>query len=125
MENVQNAINWFEIPVTDFPRAKSFYEAIYQYEMPVMEMDNSQMGMLPHSPTGIGGAICRNEWYKPSAEGSRVYLNGGDDLQTILDRVEAAGGKVILTKTNIGQDMGYYAFFTDSEGNTVGLHSMN
>jgi predicted enzyme related to lactoylglutathione lyase len=53
-----------------------------------------------------------------------VYLNGGKDLSVVLDRVEKAGGKIMLPKTKIDDEMGYYAIFNDCEGNKVGLHSM-
>lgn len=125
MELPTNAINWFEIPVSDFNRAKKFYSAIYNYEMPEMEMGPVKMGMLPSEQGGgVGGAICYGEGYEPSEKGARVYLNGGDDLTVVLDRVEAAGGKVVLGKTDIGEGFGFFAFFHDTEGNWVGLHSM-
>ena len=128
MEAVKNAVNWFEIPVTDFARAKRFYEAIFDFEMPEMEMEGVKMGILLYDQpgNGVGGAICQGEWYTPAGNnGTKVYLNGGDDLHTVLNRVERAGGQVIMPKTPIGQDMGYMAFFHDTEGNMVGLHSMN
>ena len=65
------------------------------------------------------------EWYKPSGnEGPKVYLTGGDDLQNVLSRVEGAGGQITMPKTQISPEYGHMAFFQDSEGNVVGLHSM-
>ena len=52
-----------------------------------------------------------------------VYLNGGDDLNIPLGRVEAAGGKIIMPKTDI-QENGFIAQFIDTEGNRVAFHSM-
>lgn len=120
-----NAINWFEIPVADFERAKKFYTTIYQYEMEEMEMQETKMGMLPYKPAegGIGGAICYGEGYEPTSKGARVYLNGGQDLSVVLGRVEGAGGQVILPKTKITDEIGYFAIFSDTEGNQVSLHS--
>ena len=71
---------------------------------------------------GIGGCIIQGEGYEPSATGSLVYLNGGDDLSIPLSKVEAAGGKILLSKTGIGPN-GFMAYFTDTEGNKVGLHA--
>ena len=71
---------------------------------------------------GIGGCIIQGEGYEPSAKGSLVYLNGGDDLDIPLSKVEASGGKIILRKTAIGKN-GFMAYFTDTEGNKIGLHS--
>ncbi len=71
----------------------------------------------------IGGCIIEGEGYEPSAKGSLVYLNGGDDLSIPLSKVEGAGGKIIMPKTAIGPH-GFMAHFTDTEGNKVAFHSM-
>lgn len=122
-----NALSWFEIPVDNLERAIKFYSTVLEAELPKQDMGTSVMAFLP-AQDGVGGAIVHvhdKSWaYKPSHSGSIVYLNGGDDLSIPLSRVEAAGGKVITPKTDIGQDFGYFAFFEDTEGNRVGLHSM-
>jgi predicted enzyme related to lactoylglutathione lyase len=118
-----NALNWFEIPALDYGRAEKFYNTILATELVPMEgMEGFQMGMFP-AEDGVGGGVIQGEGYKPSLEGAIVYLNAGDDLNGVLGRVEAAGGQVIVPKTSIGEN-GYFAFFKDSEGNRVGLHSM-
>jgi predicted enzyme related to lactoylglutathione lyase len=124
MEMHTHALSWAEIPVADFERAKKFYNALFAFEMPEMPMGSGKMGILLHDREhgGIGAAIVEAEGYEPSDKGSIVYLNGGQDLTMVLDRVEAAGGQIEQGKTEIPQ-MGYYAFFTDSEGNKVGLYS--
>ena len=125
MEMLHHAINWFEIPVNDFNRAKKFYSRIYDFEMPEMVMGNTRMGFLlcEQEKGGIGGAIVEGLEYVPSSEGVKLYLNGGNDLQTVLNRVEAAGGKIITQKTQITPEYGYFASFEDSEGNFISLHS--
>lgn len=125
MEMLTNAISWVEIPVTDFMRAKQFYSAIYDYEMPEFEMGPIKMGILLYDQEkgGIGGAICVGEGYEPSTKGTKVYLNGGTDLNTVLSRVATAGGNVIMEKTSIGEN-GFMGLFHDTEGNLVALHSM-
>ena len=127
MEMLHNAVSWVEIPVADFDRAKKFYSTIYDYEMPEMDMGPVKMGILLHHRDngGIGGAIVCGEMYTPSKQGSRVYLNGGNDLNTVLNRVEAAGGKVVMGKSYLGEGMGYIALIEDCEGNYVSLHSVN
>jgi predicted enzyme related to lactoylglutathione lyase len=124
MENLKNAINWFEIPVVDFERARLFYSKIYDFEMPAIQMGADQLGFFPVQPGHIGGAIIKSEGQLPSVQGSLIYLNGGDDLSIICDRIEEAGGKVIQAKTPISPENGYYALFHDTEGNRVALHSM-
>src|SRR5688572_23794784 len=99
-----NAINWFEIPVKNFDKAKSFYEAILGAELQVMEAMGMKSAFFPadFEAGGTGGCIIQGEGYEPSAKGSLIYLNGGDDLSVPLSKVEQAGGKVILPKTAIG-----------------------
>ena len=125
MEMVLNAVNWAEIPVTDFERAKMFYNAIFDFEMPDALVGKNRMGFLLYEfqKAGIGGAIVKGKDYKPSKKGSKVYLNGGTDLNTVLNRVENAGGKIVHTKTLISEQNGYFASFEDTEGNQIYLHS--
>lgn len=126
MEMVTNALNWFEIPVANFERAKKFYSLIFDFEMPENQMGPNRLGFLLYDfkARGIGGAIVHGPGYVPTEEGSLVYLNGGADLAIPLGRVEQAGGKIILPKTLIAADLGYFAIIRDSEGNRVALHSM-
>ncbi|WNJ18360.1 VOC family protein [Pontibacter sp. G13] len=125
---MKDAISWFEIPVADFDRAKTFYETILAVELPIMEWteQNAKLAMLPADMKngGVGGCLMSAPGYAPAKEGVRIYLNGGDDLAGPLDRVEAAGGKVVLPKTAIGEN-GFMGFFQDTEGNVVGFHSRN
>ena len=120
-----NSINWFEIPVTDFARAKKFYESLFGMEVMEMPHPMYKYGMLPADMQngGVGGGIVQGEGFEPSTKGTIVYLNGGEDLSEPLARVEAAGGKIILQKTAIGGN-GFMAQFIDTEGNKIALHSM-
>lgn len=126
MEMFKDAVSWVEIPVIDFNRAKEFYSQIFDYEMPVMLMGTTQMGILlfDQSAGGIGAAIVQGDGYLPCNAGVKVYLNGGRDLSAVLNRIAKAGGKVTLRKTEIAPSYGYYASFTDTEGNSIYLHSM-
>ena len=118
-----NVVNWFEIPVSNFDRAKDFYTSVTGGEMHVEEIAGIKMAFLPMDGEGVGGALVDDENSKPSADGTTVYLNGGDDLSTQLSRVEQAGGKVRLPKTKISDEIGYSAVFIDTEGNKLGFHS--
>lgn len=121
----RDAITWVEIPVTDFERAKKFYSAIYDYDMPEMMMGPNRMGFLLYDQQagGIGAAIVQGEGYVPTPNGAKVYLNGGSDLNTVMNRVESAGGKVLMTKMLISPDLGSFGIFEDTEGNHISLHS--
>lgn len=124
MSATRHALNWFEIPVTDYARAKAFYEAVLGLPIQTMEMGGTTMGMLSTDPEAVGGALVQGEGAVPSTQGTLVYLNGGDDLAAMLGRVEAAGGQVAVPKTEIGAGFGFFAHFIDTEGNKLGLHSM-
>jgi predicted enzyme related to lactoylglutathione lyase len=122
-----HAINWFELPVIDFDRAKRFYETIFDYQMPENQMGPARMGFLLYDfqNGGRGGAIVHNpELYTPSANGTLVYLNCDPDLSLVSGKVVSAGGKILREKTQVGPNLGYWALIVDTEGNRVALHSM-
>ena len=117
-----SAINYFEIPVTDMRRAKDFYETIFGIEMKSIKYETSEFAIFPHG--NISGSLAKGEKYKPSMMGVLCYLNAGEDLSLVLDKVENAGGKIISSKTKVS-DHGFVARFSDTEGNLIALHSMN
>ncbi|UII31251.1 VOC family protein [Fulvivirga ulvae] len=124
--NTMNSfISIFEIPATDISRAITFYQAILGIQIEKLDMPEMQMGIFPYEDQAVTGVIIKAEGYLPSADGVTIYLNGGNNLQTILDKVEENGGKVIVPKTPHADDSGYFALFHDSEGNKMGLHSIN
>lgn len=123
---MKNAINWFEIPANDIERARKFYENIFSFEMYDLNIgDGLKMALFPAESGTVGGTLIQNkESYKPSnSEGPLLYLNANPDLQTVLDRVEAAGGMISIPKRLITEENGYMAVIIDSEGNRVALHS--
>lgn len=122
---MKNFISIFEIPSLDFSRAVSFYKAILDIEIEEIEMDGITMGLFPSDGNNVSGAVIRGDEYKPSSDGVVIYLNGGNDLQLILNKVEANKGKVLVPKTQISPEMGFYTHFIDTEGNKLGLYSEN
>lgn len=120
---MKNAINWFEIPVTDFERAKKFYETIMDTKIGEMPFPDGRYGIIAYDQEGVGGGLVQGKGFEPSDKGTVVYLNVGEDLSVALSKVEAAGGKICLPKTSIGEN-GFMAHFLDTEGNRVALHSM-
>ena len=120
---MKSAINLFAIPAADFNRAVKFYNAVFDFNLQVTQMDGSDIAFFPIEDGGIGGHISKSDTFKPSENGPLLYLNGGEDLQKILDRVESSGGKITYPKTQITPEIGFMGIFIDSEGNRVGLHS--
>ena len=125
---MNHAISWFEIPTTDINRAQKFYETIFGISMIAMDLPNIKMRMFPLDDiqNGIGGALVDSGgFHKPSlTDGPLLYLNGNPDLQNILDKVIAAGGKIMVPKTEVSPEYGNMAVFIDTEGNRIGLHSV-
>jgi uncharacterized protein len=125
---MQSAISWFEIPSKDLDRATKFYEKIFGVSLIPMDMPNIKMRMFPIDDpmTGIGGAIVHSDgFFVPSkTDGPLIYLNGNPDVQQVLDKVEAAGGSIIVPKTEISPEYGFMAVIIDTEGNRIGLHSI-
>jgi len=126
---MQHAISWFEIPTTDLNRATQFYETIFGVSFFPMDLDNIQMRMFPveDMQNSVGGALVYSgDFHLPSeTHGPLIYLSANPDLQQILDRVESAGGKILVPKTQISPEYGYMAVMLDTEGNRIALHSIS
>lgn len=120
-----NALNWFEISVSDIGRAVRFYESSFDLKMHFMDLKGTKMALFP--PTGEGGkvsgALVQSSMHQPGKQGAIVYLNANPDLQLVLDRMKHMGARTILPKTHINDETGFMAYFEDSEGNMIGLHS--
>ena len=125
MDHTTNSLNWFEIPVTDMGRAKHFYQVIFSMHMHESEMGGMLMAMFPSEP-GSGkasGALVQGPYSQPSQTGTLVYLNANPSIDAVLEKIEPMGGKIIMPKTLITEEIGYMAFFLDTEGNRVALHA--
>jgi uncharacterized protein len=124
-----NPVGWFEIYVQDMPRAKAFYEAVFQGVLdelknpdpegtPDMEMWAFPMAM---EGSGAGGALVRMAGV-PSGGSTLIYFSC-DDCAVEAARAASHGGKIFKEKMSIGQH-GFIALVEDTEGNLIGLHSM-
>lgn len=113
----------FEIPATNISRAIGFYESIFDIKIEQMEFPGMKLGLFPTEGQAVVGVIMEGEEYTPSAEGVTIYLDGGKDLQRIVDKIEKSGGQVIVPKTPHADESGYFAMFLDTEGNRLGLNS--
>ena len=125
---MQNAISWFEIAATDLDRAQKFYEAVFGISMIPMDLPNIKMRMFPLDDmmTQVGGALVDSGGFHKASvtDGPLIYLNANPDVQNVLDKVEAAGGGIMVPKTEISPEYGFMAVITDTEGNRIGLHSV-
>jgi predicted enzyme related to lactoylglutathione lyase len=117
---------WFEIPVTDMPRAIRFYETLFQSPLIHDASGPIEMAVFPRRDEGgTTGCLARGEMLAPGSVGTVVYLNADPLLDQALERVKAAGGEVLVPRTELPDDIGCFAQFRDCEGNRVGLHALN
>lgn len=126
IDSETNILTFFEIPVTDLQRAKRFYETILDISMIERKDGADEAAFFPFNPDVIQatsgrvtGVLSKSNRNKPSGNGTIVYINASPHLQTVLDKVEPAGGKVISPAIKIPP--GYIAVILDSEGNKIGL----
>lgn len=128
MENKKfNPVVWFEIYVDDMERATKFYEAVLGITLEQMSdpTDMSvQMKMFPGDidARGTNGSLVKMEGMKAGGSNVIIYF-GCEDCAVEESRVEAAGGKICQAKMPIGE-FGFCSLVSDTEGNTIGLHSM-
>ena len=127
MEIQHNVAGWFEIPVTNMDRAIKFYEAVFDFKLDLQKLGTLDMAWFPWLENGIGsgGSLVYSPGnYKPSADGVLIYLTAfSGDLANELKKVKANGGKILMEKTQISEDIGYMGLFLDTEGNRIALHS--
>jgi len=120
---MQDALNWFEIPVRDIERAQRFYETLLDISMRREEMAGQQLAIFPYADGRVGGAlVCGPAMTAPTTDGNVVYLDAGRSLDATLARAGELGAKVLLSKVQLPRDIGAIAHVQDSEGNRVGLH---
>ena len=122
---MKNLISIVEIPTIDFSRAVTFYQAILDVSIEEIDMQGTQMGVFPSDGEVVSVVLVKGDEYKTTVDGTIVYLNAGDDLQIVLNKIECNGGKIVVPKTEIDPEIGFFAMFIDTEGNKLGLHSIN
>ncbi|MGJ1446698.1 VOC family protein [Sphingobacterium spiritivorum] len=117
-----NPVVYFEIPVLDLKRARSFYESVFGFEFEMDNIDNNEMAIFPfkEEEKGISGALAKGEIYQPSLAGILVYFYTQDITETLNTAVQN-GAEILYPVTSNGQ-WGFVAEFKDSEGNRIGLH---
>lgn len=120
---MKNLVSIVEIPAIDFERARRFYESVLDISIEAIAMEGAQMGLFPCDAGSLSVVLLGSQEYSPSASGVTAYLNAGNDLQAVAEKVAANGGTITVPKTFIAPESGYFALFIDTEGNRLGLHS--
>ncbi len=114
---------WFEIPVANMERAQKFYETIFETRLQIEQFGPERIAVFPYEAPGIGGCLIEATNLKPG-HGPLPALNADPFLDSVLDRVEAAGGSIYHPYTELPEGMGCFARIEDTEGNLIGLHAM-
>ena len=126
--NVYNPVGWFEIYVNDMQRAKAFYSAVFDTQFERLQGPGQPPGMemqaFPMQPNamGITGALVKMPGLDAGGHNVIVYFICAD-CAVEAAKAAKAGGKRVKEKMSIGQ-YGHIALVTDTEGNMIGLHSM-
>jgi predicted enzyme related to lactoylglutathione lyase len=120
----QNPVRWFEIYVQDMNRAKKFYEAVFNAKLEKLNTPGLEMWSFPMqmNQMGTAGSLVKMEGV-PSGGNSVIVYFASDDCAVEEGRVETNGGRIFRRKMSIGE-YGFVSLVYDTEGNMIGLHSM-
>ena len=121
---MNNPVGWFEIYVDDMARAKAFYEKVFLVELSRIEVPDIEMWSFPMQSEGTGaaGSLVRMPGFAAGGNSVLIYFMC-DDCAVQAARAAESGGRVHKGKMSIGQ-YGHIALVFDTEGNMIGLHSM-
>lgn len=124
MNKNRNIVGWFEIYVQDISRAKAFYQNTFQVTLERLESPGMELWAFPMQPdsSGCAGALVQMNGKDSGVGGTIVYFVCADCAVEASRAVEN-GGKIQKEKMSIGQ-YGFIALVLDTEGNMIGLHSM-
>jgi uncharacterized protein len=126
--NIHNPIGWFEIYVQDMKRAKAFYEAVFGTQFTKLENPGQPPGVemctWPMNQNGYGatGALVKMPGFDSGKNSVLVYFSCAD-CAVEAAKADKMGGRVQQAKMSIGP-YGFMALVYDTEGNMIGLHSM-
>jgi len=123
-ERRKNRVVWFEIPASDLARATKFYETVLATSLKAETFGSHELRVFAHEDDAASGCLMKGPGLEPSKSGAVVFLNADPSLDAVLARVERAGGKIVVPRTDLPGDMGSFAHIIDSEGNRVGLHAL-
>lgn len=121
---MNNPVRWFEIYVDNMNRAKSFYGKVFEVEFTEIENKEIEMWGFPSNPEkwGCSGSLVKMPGLNPGGSSTIVYF-GSEDCLIEEKRAIKFGGKLHKTKFSIGQ-YGFISLVVDTEGNMIGIHSM-
>jgi predicted enzyme related to lactoylglutathione lyase len=121
---MSNPVGWFEIYVQDMPRARAFYESVFDVQLADLGAPDMEMWAFPmdNQSYGAPGALVKMAGFPSGGNSVLVYFNCAD-CAVEAAKAANAGGRIQKEKMSIGE-YGFIALVTDTEGNMIGLHSM-
>ena len=119
-----NAVAWFEIPTADFAKSIPFYNQVLGVTLEATEFGPTHIAVFPYDRPGVGGCLLQEKGSAASAGGGTIVYLPVKKIDESIARIAPAGGTVVVPKTPVGPDMGYFTRFHDPEGNLVGLFGM-
>ena len=121
---MNNPVGWFEINVQDMRRAKAFYEGVFGIQLTKLEGTEFEMWAFPmrQDGTGASGSLVRIPGYPSGANSVLVYFSCAD-CAVEAEKAAKLGGQIETAKKSVGQ-YGFIALVIDTEGNVIGLHSL-
>ena len=113
---------WVEVPVKDIHRATKFYGALFDQQLTPLDYDGRRLATIEVSDGQVGISLNQFEGFDPSPNGPLVYLNAGARFDSMLSRIEAEGGNVVIPRSPMSETT-VFATFRDSESNTLALYA--
>lgn len=124
--NVEHAINWFEIPVSDMARSIPFYERLLDITLRPEVISGMELAVFTgNDASAVMGCLMTVEKVYPHTDGVLIYLNAGKSIAPVLARVAELGGTVLTPRTQLPDNMGCFAHITDPDGQRIGLHALD
>lgn len=123
---MNKVFSWIEIPVQDIERAAKFYGQLFDRELTITDAPPRRTATLYFEPDEVGGSLLQMPGFEPGNQGTHVYLNAGrgSELEAMIERLRLLGAEIIIPVSPM-DDVGRFATFKDTEGNTLSLFAGN
>lgn len=127
MTKKADQVSWFEMPADDVARASKFYSSVFGWATPPMGNDGSFALTVaadengnPVEVGGINGGIHKRAGVSDAGPVINIVV---EDIDSKLEKIEAAGGRIIQPRTDIEEFGLSMALFSDTEGNVMGVYN--
>jgi uncharacterized protein len=116
----QHHIGWFELYVNDFEKSKDFFTQLFGWDFNLSQSSDDPYWNIFTGENSIGGGLMKKAVPEHSGQSVVLYVET-DDLKATLDKAVSLGGSIVMPKTLINENAGYFGLFNDIDGNVIGL----